>query len=392
MKILFISTEVWSEYNPEGIVAKKILDGFVKAGNDVDVITTRSLVADDCTVTVINSSIPEIIEKALKKIVGIEKPLFILRAIKLLHKIDINQYDLIITRSEPISIHIIGLSIRGFKGSLVSMYSDVGFLNPYYGQKSYLRKSISRLIEKKVSKKYNCITHTNSRVIDLYSKHGFETHKFTVFPNPLGKLPDMNSSLTNTNDRKTINLAYTGSLYGQRNPSFLFEYLAAQNINFKLYLIGAVRNMYYEENRLGKVGKTLKHKELKELELLIKKHGLSDRVEIMPFMKKEDLNSFIKRDIDILVNIDAQSEMNLFLSSKIVDYLQYNLPILNVSSQGATVDFLESVGVTRYLDYKDKTPFDLSEVVTDTAFTPSLSLIKQYESTELCKKLINELK
>lgn len=393
MKILFISTEVWSQYNPEGIVAKKILDGLIESGNDVDVITTRDLtvLGDNIyNIKVINPLIPELLEKGSKIILGIEKPIFVIKTINYLKSFDANKYDVIITRSEPISTHLIGINLKNFEGYLIAMFSDVGFLNPYYGPKSYLRKSISKIIERMVNKKYDVITHTNSRVLDIYSEHGFNTDKFKVFPNPLQILSNL-KSVNKIKDRNIINLAYTGSLYGKRNPSFLFKYLAEQEGNFKLYLIGAVRNMYYEDNRLGKVGNQLKNKELKKLEELIKKEGLSDKVEILPFMSKQELNEFINQNIDVLVNIDAESDMNLFLSSKVVDYLQYGLPILNVSDQGATVDFLGSVGVTRYLDYKKDFTFNLSDIISDMAFMPKPDLIQQYKSTTLCNKLIEDL-
>ena len=394
MKILFISTEVWSQYNPEGIVAKKILDGLIESGNDVDVITTRELSDSGdkvYNIKVINPLVPELLEKGSKIILGIEKPIFVIKTINYLQSFDINKYDVIITRSEPISTHIIGLSLKNYKGRLIAMFSDVGFLNPYYGPKSYLRRSTSRTIERLVNKKYDVITHTNSRVLDIYSEHGFNTDKFKVFPNPLQTLPNL-EPVNKIKDRNIINLAYTGSLYGKRNPSFLFKYLAEQEVNFKLYLIGAVRNMYYEDNRLGKVGNQLKNNELKKLEDMIKKEGLSDKVEILPFMSKQELNEFINENIDILVNIDAESDINLFLSSKVVDYLQYGLPILNVSDQGATVDFLNSVGVTRYLDYKKDFSFSLSDIISNEAFIPKPDLIEQYQSAELCNKLIEDVK
>ncbi|MDA3046008.1 hypothetical protein OFO10_02410 [Campylobacter sp. VBCF_06 NA8] len=387
MKILFISTEIWSKFNPEGIVANSILQGFIKENHRVHVITNKEF--DYTDKTVINSSMPEILEKIFKNIFGLEKILFVIKTILFLKKINLNEYDLVITRSEPISLHIVNLFLPN-SIKKIAMFSDVGFLSPYYSKKYILKKTISKIIEKQVFKKCDIITHTNQYVIDLYIANGFDKEKFYIFPNPLNVENKIKQSILQKNS-EIINLAYTGSFYGIRTPEKFFQYLKNQkNDNFKVYLIGAVRNAYYEQGRFGKIGQILKNKDLNKLKNLISKYSLEKKVEVLPFMSKNDLFKFIDKNIDILVNIDAPMKINLFLSSKVVDYLKFGCRILNVSSNGATVDFLRSVDVCKYVDYYTDSDFDLSDIMNNKDFLPNLEKIEKYKSENLVKNLLNQ--
>lgn len=386
MKIAFISSEIWSSYNPEGIVARKILKGFVELGHEVDVITTKEL--DFLNVTVFSNNIPELIDKIFKNIIGLEKLIFVIKTYNYLKSFS-NDYDLIITRSEPVSLHLINLWLNT-SAKKISMFSDVGYLNPYYGKYHFLKKIVSFILERSLIKNIDLISHTNSFVVQKYINAGFSESKLCVFPNPLEI--DNFTEIKKREKNSKIHLAYTGSLYGDRNPEKLFTYLAEQeDKNFKLYLIGAVRNMYYEKGRFGKTINYLKDKELNTLSRQINYFGLTNNVEILPFMNKQDLVLFIYSNVDVLINIDAFSEVNLFLSSKIVDYLQYKLPILNVSTQGASVDFLEKLGVKEYMDYEKDFRFSLREIRDSGLFLPNYEMINKFLAKNLCEEMINNL-
>lgn len=386
MKVAFISAEVWSSYNPEGIVARKILNGLLKAGYEVDVITIKEF--DYVNTIVFSNNIPEILDKVLKNVIGLEKMIFVIKAYQFLKK-QSNNYDVIITRSEPVSLHLINLWLNN-SVKKIAMFSDVGYLSPYYGKYHILKKIVSFVVEKKLIQQVDMVTHTNPFVIDTYVKEGFCRDKFYVFPNPL-EIDSIDSFTKNERNGK-IHLAYTGSLYGNRNPDKLFSYLASQkDKNFVLYLIGAVRNMYYEDGRFGKAGEYLKTKELEDLGSHISRFGLQDNVIILPFMNKQELVSFIYSNVDILVNIDAIADVNLFLSSKVVDYIQYDLPILNISTQGASVSFLTQVGVLEYMDYKENFSFSLRDIQESGIFRPNKEKISQFSAEYLCKEMLQKV-
>lgn len=384
--IAFITSEIWSDYNPEGIVAKKILNGFLEQGYNVDVFTTKTFSYEKTFI--FTNKVPEIFDKILKNLIGLEKIFFVYKTFKYLKKHH-SRYDIIITRSEPLAIHLVNLYLKT-NAKKIAMFSDVGYLNPYYGKWHFLKQKISYWIEKKLSYECNLITHTNQFVIDEYVKNDFPSHIFYEFPNPLEKqLLDFSFK---KEKKEHITLAYTGSLYGNRNPDRLFEYLKLQkNNNFTLYLIGAVRNMYYEKGRFGKVGEYLKNKELLILEEKINSFGLLNKIKILPFMNKQELNKFILEEVDILINIDAYSKTNLFLSSKIVDYLQYNLPILNISTIGASVSFLKKVDVNYYMDYNREFIFTLEEIINTGKFVPNKKKINQFTSISLIENLVKKI-
>lgn len=74
MRMLFISTEIWSNKNPEGIVARKLADGFIKNNVLVDVITIKD--ADfPCNGIkyIIQGNTNELSQKLGKRLIGIER-------------------------------------------------------------------------------------------------------------------------------------------------------------------------------------------------------------------------------------------------------------------------------------------------------------------------------
>lgn len=122
-----------------------------------------------------------------------------------------------------------------------------------------------------------------------------------------------------------------------------------------------------------------------------KKNNLIECINILPFMNRDNLANYIKEEIDILVNIDANlGDFNIFLSSKIVDYISYRKPILNITNEGASVDFLEDFGIKYYLSYKEKN-FKILNTNNIEDLRPRIFNIGKYESSELIKKLIKKL-
>ena len=241
MKFIFISSEIWSEFNPEGIVSRKIVKGFVDNSFAIEVITNKDFQLDiDSSLykkTIINAPQLGILEKVLKFFFGLENLFFIIKTIIFLNKKIkvIEEYSdeelIVITRSEPISIHLINIFLRGTRIRKICMFSDVGCLNPYLSRFNFLKRLITFLIEKLVIKSADLITHTNKFAIEKYGECGFDISKYIVFPNPL-QIEDQNNEnnfllldIKPKNQDDLINLVYTGSLYGKRNPEYLFKYL-----------------------------------------------------------------------------------------------------------------------------------------------------------------------
>lgn len=396
MKILFFSTEIWSN-SPEGIVVRKYLKGMLENNYEVDVVTNKKIKIDFFRgkYFIFDNYFNEFIDKVLKNILGLEKIGFILNFIKNYKRININNYDLIMVRSEPVSIHIISLFLKkNFPDKkIICSFSDIGYLNPYYSKKFFIKKQISKFIERFVFKKADMITHTNKFVFEKYLEKKIikSENKNFILENPL-ELDKDNLKIKKQVKNQILNIGYIGSFYGKRSPEPVFSYIAKidSEKKIKFFIFGGVRNIYYDKC-LGKIGNYFMKKELNTIINLAKKYKIESQIIITPFLKQVELNKYIYENIDVLINVDAfTNEKNVFLSSKIVDYLKYNLPILNFSNEGASSEFLKKIGINYYIDYNKKEEFD---ILKDNLLflVPDKNKILNFTSKNLIKKMVETL-
>jgi hypothetical protein len=391
MKILFISTEIWSEKNPEGIVARKIVHGLIENKCIVDLLTIHKTNIKEINqeYTVKNNS-NEILSKLQKKIIGIEKKKFVDSVKKDINIYNINTYDIIITRSEPFYIHEAGYFIKRKFPNIkwIASFGDPVFLNPY-NSRYFLKRYIAKKLETKYWKYADIVTHTNNTAIDEYVKNGFNKENVIVLENPFVLANKTVKNKTCINN-ESITFAYIGSLYGKRKIKPVLDFLANNNnFEFQFFIIGGVRNSYYE-NRFGKLTKYLHEKDRQKILKPIFKAGFQNKIKLLPFMNKNELDQYIAENVDVLINIDAHAgDKNIFLSSKIVEYLQYQKPILNFSIEGATVDFLRNTGVDFYINLKD-----MQSVKINKEFFLGLipdKNIEYYTAQQVCSRLINSI-
>lgn len=396
MRVLFFSTEIWSN-SPEGIVVRKYLKGLLDNNYEVDIISNKKVEIDffNGRYIIFNNYFNEFLDKILKNILGLEKLGFILNFIRnYKKKVNIKDYDVIIIRSEPISIHLISLYLKKkfFNKKIICSFSDIGYLNPYYSKKFFIKKQVSKYIEKNIFKVADLITHTNKFVFKKYLEKGLikDENKNFILENPL----EVDIVLENKKNilKETLNLGYIGSFYGRRSPEPVFSYISKidKNKKIKFFIFGGVRNIYYDK-RLGKIGNYFMKKELNTIKNLAEKCKIEKQMIITPFLKQKELNKFIDENIDVLVNVDAPiNGENVFLSSKIVDYLKYNLPILNFSNKGASSEFLKQIGINNFIDYDTDDYFNILKEDL-SLLIPNKEKIYNFTSKELMRKMVEKI-
>lgn len=403
MKVLFISFWVWSEHNPEGIVSRKILNGFKKNNIEVDVITSEDFILKNGKKFIFKNftnNFQNIINKVISRIFGCPDIIFILKAIKYLKKnINTLDYDVVFSRSEPITTHLIALYLRKKMRKEVKFifsFSDPGYLNPFLSKINIIKRFFYYIIEKKIIKIGNIITYTNSYLKNIYSvEYPQHKDKFKVLHNPI----EENEIILSNNILKKINynnpiFCYTGTLTAQRNLDIVlkyFKFLKNNNINPKIFIIGGVGVLAYNKILGEKISSFLIDLKLKKFLKNWKLESMNENIEFVPFMNRDKLSEYIEKNIDILVNIDANlGENNIFVSSKIVDYISYNKPILNFTNKGASSDFLKDFGVNNFINYSEENFYILSrENIKD--FIPNTLNIKKYSNKEVVYKIIKNL-
>ena len=403
MKVLFISFWVWSEHNPEGIVSKKILNGFKKNNIKVDIITSEDFILKDGKKFIFknfSNNFQNIINKIISRIFGCPNIIFILKAIKYLKKnINTLDYDIVFSRSEPITTHIIALYLRKKmkkKVKFIFSFSDPGYLNPFLSKTDVIKRFFYYVIEKKIIKKGDIITYTNSYLKKIYlNKYPQHKDKFKVLCNPI----EENEIILSNNIFKKIDynnpiFCYTGTLTPQRNLDMVlkyFKFLKNNDIKPKIFIIGGVGVLAYNKILGEKISSFLIDLKLKKILKNWKLESMSENIEFLPFMNRSILSEYIEKNIDILVNIDANlGKNNIFVSSKIVDYISYSKPILNFTNKGASSEFLKDFCINKFINYDEENFYILSKNNINN-FIPHMKNIKKYTNKEVISNLIKDL-
>ncbi|HAX97183.1 MAG TPA: hypothetical protein DCY35_11810 [Prolixibacteraceae bacterium] len=234
--------------------------------------------------------------------------------------------DTVITRSMPTSTHLIGLQVKEHHPGVrwVASMSDPMSINPYVRYSSKALESRIAEFEKDIFAKADIVTHSNSFAIEAYRRtYGNLPSKHIVLSNMFDREPVVKIRHIRSGDGPML-LTYAGRFYGRRTPEALFKAIRMfldSGGSLKLNIVGA--------------GKS------RRLDGLVKKYGLSDIVEHKPFLEPEQLAALLVAS-HILVTIDGDfPEDNIFLPSKIIDYLSMTVPILGITKKGPTATLIE---------------------------------------------------
>lgn len=240
------------------------------------------------------------------------------------------------------------------------------------------------------------ITYTNSYLKNIYSvEYPQYRDKFKVLYNPIEeKELTLNRTISKDIDYYKPIFCYTGTLTAQRNLDIVlryFKFLKNNNINPKIFIIGGVGVLAYNKILGEKISNFIINLKLNKILKKWKRESMDKNIEFLPFMNRDKLSEYIEKNIDILVNIDANlGENNIFVSSKIVDYISYNKAILNFTNKGASSDFLKAFGIYNFINYNDENFYILSKENIKN-FLPNLSNIKKYSNKEVVFEIIKSL-
>lgn len=411
MRILFVGTEVSLKNSPEGIVSRALVEGFIKNGCSVDLISPPLPEVIDGLAQHFSYDAKEnfVINKLHKKITGLEGGGFYDYCCTLISEISVATYDLIFIRSDPVSLHKIALFINQTFGiSCVCSFGDVGSVNPYYsgGLLTRLRKKNLVALERQLISAGNIVTQTNQRSIDLYRDAGFDVSRFCVLPNPIVSTVDRNQALLSaeelavfpetvaacyrdvvaTSSQHAHNVAFIGSFYGERKPDAMLDFFAGRE-DVALHVFGGVRNILFEKN--GIAYRWMREKGLKALMDSAKGKGVKNFY-IWPFMPIKLINSLVVNRFDGLINVDADFKPNPFLSSKVVQYLSYNKSVFNFSNEGATVDLLKEAGIEYFIDYSNPRPERCAFEVLSERTRPTVDLADHYSREAVIRRFLDE--
>ncbi|MGB8955273.1 MAG: glycosyltransferase [Tumebacillaceae bacterium] len=261
--------------------------------------------------------------EGMNRLFHIDNPLWLLRAQKAIAGLQ-GPYDVLYSRSMPGASHVAALAAQAkFGMPWVAQFSDPWGNNPYHPYSGRKQQVISGY-ERQVVEGASRLVFPTVEIRDLYAAHYPQANiaeRSLVLPHHFDE--QLYGTTAGDGKKGRVRLAYIGDFYGLRSPEPLVKGLTLLKerrpdlvAQLELQVVGNVEGKF--------------HPSLQEAE---KQLGMTvARVGQVPFRKSLELMA----ETDILLLVDAPSDVNLFLSSKLIDYLGARRPILGITSTKGT--------------------------------------------------------
>ncbi|MHC1783301.1 MAG: glycosyltransferase [Anaerolineaceae bacterium] len=232
----------------------------------------------------------------------------------------------ILSFAQPWSDHMIARQLsKDFQLPWIAHFSDPWTDSPYYRLKNFyanIRLKMERSVIRDADAVIFVSEETRSLVMKKYPVDW--AARAHVIPHCFEPLAIQTVIESKTNG--PLRLVYTGGFYGHRTPVNLFKSLAKINRERRMdgrlaiEFVGPGSDIYAN---------------------LVAELGLEKIVKLTPMVPYQESQK-IAAQADVLLVIDAPSEgVNVFLPSKLVEYLAFRKPILGITPlKGATANLL----------------------------------------------------
>lgn len=350
MKCLVIAYAFPPIANAEAFVGAKTIIGLAKMGVKVTVITINPFKSGLNIDNAFNQQISEYVDKIvhielsdleykLLKVfplltnIALQYPdkfvLYNKYTLNRIKKINLDNYDVLITRSQWHSAHLVGLTIKEKYPNIpwIAQFSDPWVDNPYNLKMPFSHYLASKW-ERKIIELADIITYTSKETVNLVMQKYDSKYISKAYYLPHCFDLELYKQKIKTNKTKYV-IRCLGAFYGKRSPEPFFkaiEYIA----NYKKELLEDVLIEFY--------GIDDKRKRL------IEKYPLAQKfIKLFKGVNySESLNKM--QSADCLVSIDAPLNFSPFFPSKLVDYMGSNSCIFSISPNGSANNIIDYVG------------------------------------------------
>jgi len=248
-----------------------------------------------------------------------------------------NQYDAFMSCSQSHSSHLVGLKVKKANPDIpwIAHFSDPWVDNPYV-KLDECQEDKERELEKEVFENADLLIFTSQETLEHVARsYSTPIHeKMRVLPHAFdADIIDelkLNNDLGQQDDSDVITIRHIGALYGERSPVLFFE-AVKKLIETEPTLMNQVR---FE--LIGPIDEAFK-------DVLSNKNIDEDRVRICAPVTYFQSLQLIQQS-DILMVIDAPAKENIFLPSKLVDYIGAKKPIIALSPMGSTYNVVKKYG------------------------------------------------
>lgn len=237
-------------------------------------------------------------------------------------------YDAVVSYAQPWSDHLVGLRAKQLTGRpWIAHFSDPWVDSPYHNGGGWT-DAVARRMEANVIGAADALIFVNRQTADRVMAKYPDGWRSKVAIVPHGFDPEDCAAPAIAPATGPLRLVYTGRFYeGLRTADGLLSALgslgAAKTGDFHLTLVGTP---------------------LASHRRLVDRLGLNAVVELTGRVDAAESRRRA-RAADVLLVIDAPARENLFLPSKVVDYLPLFKPLLALTpAQGATADLVAALG------------------------------------------------
>lgn len=263
-----------------------------------------------------------------------ERDWIIPATIKAIHILRREKIDYILTSCPPYSVHLVGLLVAILRPKVkwIADFRDpwmVPIEKMFYPTTSF-SNFINFRLEKFVIQRADLVLTTTKKLAEAFIDYYRQcpADKFKLIPNGFdGKV----ASSVNKKRYDTFTISYTGVLYVGRSPEPLFQAVASlikknriASTEICIKLVGHCRNI-----------------EDIPTAAIIAQHGLESVVEVIDPVPQTEARQIIKQSHVALLLAPNQPYQ---IPAKTYEYMGLGTPILALTGEGATADFINSVG------------------------------------------------
>jgi len=245
-------------------------------------------------------------------------------------KDNVQEYNVLMTCSQSHSAHLVGLKLKKKYPSLpwVAHFSDPWAKNPYL---TYSPKEAE--LERRVFEKADLLIFTSNETLEYIAKE-YPAHiqkKMRILPHSYDpRLLTQQNKNTRKKDKNRKIIRHIGALYGKRTPLPFFKGLYSL-LEKKPHL---AHSLCFEF--VGPIDEEFK----KHLNI----YQFPENVVTIKPPVSYQASLIAMKEADGLLLIDAPAKENIFLPSKVIDYISCDKLILGLTPVGTTEKILTKYG------------------------------------------------